>query len=229
MPYPKFTKKSWLWCCILLCLLSAPPVAAGDADTCVMAAQTQADINECSTQRYKAADSLLNRTYKEIQATVDSGQFAKIRQAQRAWITYRDTACEAQALAYATGSLYTSVYTNCLTDMTRVRTAKLREVYLHAKTTNSVGDQRLAGTWHALANNYGLEITFGISHGVHHYFARLNNLPYEAGQWHLADNQLTITSSKGKLLHTYIRILLEDDVLSLHEDDGGVSRFKKIQ
>ena len=38
-------------------------------------------------------DDLLNENYKNLQATLDDDQTAKLRAMQRAWIAYRDTTC----------------------------------------------------------------------------------------------------------------------------------------
>jgi uncharacterized protein YecT (DUF1311 family) len=206
-------------------------IASAAEEPCAIGSHNQADINQCSVQRYKAADALLNRTYREVIATLNKKQIAKLKDAQRAWITYRDANCESQAFDYLNGSLYTSVQTNCLAVMTEARTSELQRVYLKQDIAeNTLPDDALIGTWRSQEGNYGLEITFGVAAGVHHYSSKINDVPFEAGQWQLNNNQLSIIDSRGKLLHQYNQVVLDDKGgLSLYETDGGVERFMKIQ
>jgi len=216
----------------MMCIaLSLSQLAIAAEDPCALGAHNQADINQCSVQRYKAADALLNRTYREVIASLNKGQLDKLKEAQRAWITYRDANCESQAFDYLNGSLYTSIQTNCLAEMTELRTSELQRVYLKQEIVeNTLPADALVGVWRSQEGNYGLEITFGIAAGVHHYSSKINDVPFEAGQWQLNNNQLSIIDSRGKLLHQYNRVIVDDKGnLSLYEIDGGVERFKKIQ
>lgn len=216
---------------LLFSLLIPLPTAAQEADPCVMAAKTQAELNECSTQRYRAVDVTLNRVYKEIVAALGPKPTGKLKEAQRAWIAFRDANCEAQAFDYANGRLYTKVYTDCLSTVTQTRIAELRRVYLGLQqeaAAAEIEEHRLLGTWRALEASYGVEISFGIDKGIHHYLSQLNGLPYEAGQWQLSGSHLSVIDNRGKVLHNYPRIQLDSGVLSLYEEDGSVQSFKKI-
>jgi uncharacterized protein YecT (DUF1311 family) len=215
---------------LVLAALVCAPVQAQESINCATGAKSQTDINECSTQRYKAADALLNRTYREVIANLNAKQQEKLKDAQRTWISFRDANCESQALDYVKGSLYSSVYNDCLTHVSHIRIEELRRVYLKQEVSSGLPDHSLVGTWGALESSYGLEVTFGIDSGIHHYSSRLNNIPFEAGQWQLSDNQLTVTDKNGKILHNYVRVELDaNDVLSLHEHDGGIERYKKMR
>jgi uncharacterized protein YecT (DUF1311 family) len=212
----------------LLLALHYVPLHAQEIPICVNTAQSQADINECSTQRYKAADAFLNRSYREVIANLNPKQQEKLKEAQRAWISFRDSNCEAQSFDYAKGSLYTHVYNDCLTTVTQIRNDELRRVYLKQENSSGIPAQNLVGVWYALEGSYGLEVTFGIDAGIHHYVSHLNNIPYEAGQWQLSNDHLSIIDKNGKILHNYVRVELDNTgVLSLYEHDGGTERYKK--
>ncbi len=50
-----------------------------------------------------------------------------LRQAQRAWIPFRDAACESASAAYYGGTIQPLVHMSCLEQMTRDRTAALAD------------------------------------------------------------------------------------------------------
>ena len=55
-------------------------------------AQTQAEMNQDACAQYKNADQALNATYKKVlkDYAKDPLFLAKLKQAQRAWIAFRD-------------------------------------------------------------------------------------------------------------------------------------------
>ena len=59
--------------------------------------QTQSEINNCARDEVTRADSELNAAYKRLLATIagDSLAIAKLREAERAWLRYRDAYIEA--------------------------------------------------------------------------------------------------------------------------------------
>lgn len=60
-------------------------------------AQTQADMNQDACAQYKKADQALNATYAIVLKNYakDPQFLAKLKQAQRAWIAFRDAQLEA--------------------------------------------------------------------------------------------------------------------------------------
>lgn len=94
---------------------------------------TQSEMNTCSASSYQQADARLNEIYKEAAsaAKATGGEApALLRSAQRAWITYRDAACAAEAAPYEGGSIQPLIRTSCLKKLTERRTADLHETYL---------------------------------------------------------------------------------------------------
>ena len=89
-------------------------------------AETQAAMNICAGQEYKTADTALNRVYQQLVAKLESEEKDQLKQAQTAWIKYRDTNCEFVADQYKGGSIRPMIYGLCLADVTRNRTSELK-------------------------------------------------------------------------------------------------------
>ena len=97
---------------------------------------TQLDMNICADRAWKLADEDLNLAYRMARTLMqqtdaalpvaDRGAEVALRDAQRAWITFRDAACRAEGYVYFGGSIRPLVVSNCLERMTRARTEELR-------------------------------------------------------------------------------------------------------
>ena len=120
---------------ILIALgLLASPLAAQEVD-CTNAT-TQMEMNFCAAQFYGYADEDLNFAYKlamaqakEMDKYIAADELPSatmLRDAQRAWITYRDLACAAESTLVRGGSMEPLMYYSCLERETRSRTESLR-------------------------------------------------------------------------------------------------------
>lgn len=108
--------------------------AAAQVDDCTTAT-TQADMNICADQDFQTQDADLNDAYasaKDILQGVDAdlapedqGAAQALLDAQRAWITYRDAGCKAEAYLYEGGSMRPMVYSSCLARVTAARAQDL--------------------------------------------------------------------------------------------------------
>lgn len=117
----------------LLAFIAAPGLAA---DLDCENAMTQFEMNRCAHQSYVLADEDLNLAYKMAmdmaRATdeyLEDGQepaAIMLRDAQRAWITFRDKACALESSMFRGGSMAPLVYSTCLERETRARTEALR-------------------------------------------------------------------------------------------------------
>src|SRR5439155_20210744 len=67
-------------------------------------ANTQAEMNICAGKEYKAADASLNRVYQQLVAMLEPEAKAQLKEAQTAWIKYRNTNCELLADQFIGGS-----------------------------------------------------------------------------------------------------------------------------
>lgn len=118
---------------LFACVAAVFPVAASAQDCAD--ANTQREMTECAQQSYQRADDDLNAAYKQASLIAHGYGGAAQEQllaAQRAWITYRDAACDAEAALYDGGSIQPMVRATCLERLTRARSDDLRAAY----TTN---------------------------------------------------------------------------------------------
>jgi len=114
----------------------APPGSAQEVDCANAVAQVE--MTFCAQQDFLAADTDLNRVYKDARATmirIDSdlpasqrGAEIALRDAQRAWITFRDQACLAEAYSWHGGSGEPMIYASCQENLTRRRVEDLIEL-----------------------------------------------------------------------------------------------------
>jgi uncharacterized protein YecT (DUF1311 family) len=115
--------------CFLLCL----PGAAGAQDCA--AAMDQATLNQCAYQDWQAADADLNAAYRQALALLQAwdadlpddlrGGATALKEAQRAWITFRDKACEAEGFAMRGGSAEPLLIYGCMRQVTEDRARQL--------------------------------------------------------------------------------------------------------
>jgi len=97
--------------------------------------QFQQEMNYCAYQDYLAADRVLNKQYqraiafaRQIDAVLPEnllGAEEALRQAQRAWIPFRDAACVAEGFISRGGTMEPLLVSSCLAFMTRQRTETL--------------------------------------------------------------------------------------------------------
>nr|WP_223877819.1 lysozyme inhibitor LprI family protein [Histidinibacterium aquaticum] len=84
-------------------------------------------MNACAARDYEAADTMLNAVWGEAIAAARSGGLGdELLDAQRAWLPFRDAACEAEAALFAGGSMAPMVRSFCLARLTEQRTEDLR-------------------------------------------------------------------------------------------------------
>ncbi|NVP54634.1 lysozyme inhibitor LprI family protein [Mycoplana rhizolycopersici] len=103
-------------------------------------AQTQSDMNACAAEDYAAADKALNEQWlatkkaaKVWDDMIESdggprGAEDRLLKAQRAWLAYRDSQCEALGFTVQGGTIQPMVVSNCLADLTRKRTEELGQL-----------------------------------------------------------------------------------------------------
>lgn len=110
----------------LLMALWAAPAPAQKLDCSNQV--TQADMNQCGYIDYQQADDALNDAYgwavaqaRDMESYGQPGAEAALRSAQRAWITFRDLACEAEGLQAEGGSMQPMLISGCLTRLTWAR------------------------------------------------------------------------------------------------------------
>ncbi len=118
---------------VTLAVLLAGPAFAQEID-CANA-MAQQELNLCAYRDWQDADADLNKAYKQAvamlkdwDADLSEGEPSAanaLRDAQRAWITFRDKACEVEGYAMRGGSAEPLLVNGCLAGLTRERTAQL--------------------------------------------------------------------------------------------------------
>ena len=108
--------------------------------------QAQQEMNYCAGQDFERADAELNTVYRGAierareadreYARIDPGganarsgepgEEASLREAQRAWVTFRDAHCRLQSFEARGGSMQPMLDAGCRATITRARTAELR-------------------------------------------------------------------------------------------------------
>ena len=128
--------------CLLLGLGIASLCATGPALAEIDCANagTTVELNFCADKDYQAADKALNAAYadavaynrtREMDKPSDKTKLeAAMRNAQRAWVAYRDSDCkDLVALEWSGGTGATSAILGCMTEKTIQRTKELKERY----------------------------------------------------------------------------------------------------
>jgi uncharacterized protein YecT (DUF1311 family) len=88
----------------------------------------QADLNACADAAFKAADAQLNAAYAAVrQRLSDDGQ-KRLRDAERAWMAYRDAECMFRSSGDDGGSAAVMVDAQCQADLTTERARYLESI-----------------------------------------------------------------------------------------------------
>lgn len=95
----------------------------------------QLEMNYCDARRFEQADKEMNRLYKKQLARMQNPKsIERFRDAQRAWVTFRDKVCLYEAgPREESGSIWISSESACMTYRTELRIKDLNE-YLSCDT-----------------------------------------------------------------------------------------------
>ncbi|MBE9095391.1 lysozyme inhibitor LprI family protein [Tychonema sp. LEGE 07203] len=89
--------------------------------------QTTLDMNMCSSQEFKAADTKLNQVYQQLRGKLSSKQKQRLTVAQRTWIEFRDKTCDYEAGMFEGGTLAAPIYVYCRARVTQQRIKDLED------------------------------------------------------------------------------------------------------
>ena len=116
---------------VLACLTL--PAAAQEIDCANAIAQME--LNQCAYADWEVADAELNAAYQQAMELLldwdanlpedEQGGAEALKEAQRAWITFRDKACEAEGYAMKGGSAEPLLVYGCMRLLTEERTGHL--------------------------------------------------------------------------------------------------------
>jgi uncharacterized protein YecT (DUF1311 family) len=128
---------------LMLCgcvLLQDAPASGEDVrDVDCNNAQTQADMNQCAAEDYRTADAAMNAQWAETRAAMiawdkasppsdDTGAAKRLLASQRAWLAFRDTACDLEGYSVEGGSMQPLIISSCLAELTKRRTEELKSL-----------------------------------------------------------------------------------------------------
>lgn len=113
---------------VLAFSLTLPHQGTAQSAADCIAPEAQQLMNACAAKEYRQADAALNAAWKPARAFAkEIGQFDALLEAQRAWLAYRDLACNVQASPFDGGSLQPLIQYTCLSDLTAARANLLLE------------------------------------------------------------------------------------------------------
>ncbi len=105
----------------------------------------QSELNRCADEDARAVDAELNRLYQELLSKNrgDENATKKLRDAQRAWVAFRDAQLQAlypvEDKQREYGSIYPMCYAEVAAAMTKERIAQLRRM-LQDKNPCEIGE-----------------------------------------------------------------------------------------
>lgn len=83
--------------------------------------QTQTGMNICAKADFDAADAKLNQLYKQLAGKAEGDEKKALRDAQRAWVAYRDAECIYETAGPEGGSIRPMEEWQCATALTTAR------------------------------------------------------------------------------------------------------------
>lgn len=115
---------------VLALLPLGAPLPALAADNCASAA-SQAELDRCYGNAFKASDKELNTLYRRVEDRLkpDPDATRLLVAAQKAWLAFRDAECAFATSKNADGSAYPMLQAICLLGLTEKRIADLK-IYL---------------------------------------------------------------------------------------------------
>jgi uncharacterized protein YecT (DUF1311 family) len=103
------------------------PDDVDDEDPCP-GSHSQAELNQCAARARDKADAELNKVYRELMKGAGTTERTKLREAQLAWLKFRDTQCDYESVGNKGGSIYPMVVGFCLARVTNDRAKQLQEI-----------------------------------------------------------------------------------------------------
>ncbi len=88
-----------------------------------------AEETQCFIDTSKLRDKELNQTYQDVLKVLATDEAVQLRTAQRYWIQFRDSTCQAEKALYSGGSAAPMVYYACMEAETRYRIQDLKNTY----------------------------------------------------------------------------------------------------
>ena len=112
-------------------ILLLAPLGAGSRgqtaeDPCHPDAQRSPQLMACAERKFKEAAAELKRVRDRLYSDLEPRSRAKMRAAERAWLGYRKSNCEAEASIYEGGTIQPLIQLRCMTRLTLKRADELK-------------------------------------------------------------------------------------------------------
>ena len=116
------------WFVLTLWAVSTAPACAQIPALCTNAS-TQMAMNECAAKAMAEANAELNTVYGQLMAKLDPKTKDMAREAQRAWLAFRDKECVSRTGGGPDqgGTIWPALTTECKVALTRARNKDLAE------------------------------------------------------------------------------------------------------
>lgn len=105
--------------------VAALGLALGSVAAAACDGTNQADLDACAEAGFKRADAAMNAAYGRLMKRIGPRAQLSLKEAQRAWLPYRDRTCDLEALGAEGGSAQPMVRAGCLAGLTEERTKRL--------------------------------------------------------------------------------------------------------
>ncbi len=109
---------------IIMLAAAAPGIAKADCYD----SPVQDDLNACASADFKKADTELNAAYAVVHARLSKAGQKRLRDAERAWISYRDAECMFRSSGDDGGSAAVMVDLQCQAELIYQRAKYLETV-----------------------------------------------------------------------------------------------------
>lgn len=119
-----------LFAAVVIVLLLAPstPASRGQTgeDPCAPEAQRSPQLMACAGRKFREAEAGLKRVRDELYSDLEPRSRVKFRAAERLWLGYRKSNCDAEASIYEGGTIQPLIQLRCMTRVTLERADELK-------------------------------------------------------------------------------------------------------
>ena len=111
---------------ITLLLVPAAARPQSREDPCDPDAQRSPQLMDCAERKFKEAAAELKRARAELYEDLEPRSRSKLRAAERLWLGYRKSNCDAEASIYEGGTIQPLIRLQCMARVTLERAGELR-------------------------------------------------------------------------------------------------------
>ena len=101
-------------------------LASGAAHAADCTSSQTAAMTACAADEFKKADAQLNQSYNDYRARLSPVQKGQLKDAQLAWVKFRDLTCDFESSGVEGGSAYPMIRFYCLAEKTGVRLKEIQ-------------------------------------------------------------------------------------------------------